>query len=166
MASLTGFYLATQSQRSSLLAENNPPADIHNASAGSMTIPVITNGKVDGYFLTKVSLVVEGKNVDPLEVPIEELLRDEMLTLLTGSRYSTLPETGNYDIAAFKTMVKDAMNKRLGAEAVLQVLVGQLDYLSKKDLAAINDPNAKGGKPVAIVDKNGRVANDRIPESK
>ncbi|MNF11835.1 hypothetical protein D3C80_2131450 [compost metagenome] len=49
---------------------------------------------------------------------------------------------------------------------IFQVLVEQLEYLSKADVARVaNAANEKQRQPVQIVDKNGQVANDEMPES-
>ena len=51
-------------------------------------------------------------------------------------------------------------------EVIFDVLVEQLEYLSKADVARIaKGANQPQQKPVAIVDKNGETAHDEIPEA-
>ncbi|MNF18523.1 hypothetical protein D3C80_2226520 [compost metagenome] len=48
---------------------------------------------------------------------------------------------------------------------ITEVLVEQLEYLTKDDVKRVaTGQNVPRQKPVAIVDKNGNVANDKLPE--
>ncbi|MCY1306419.1 hypothetical protein D9M70_562810 [compost metagenome] len=61
--------------------------------------------------------------------------------------------------------MKDGLNKKLGEEVITEVLVEQLEYLTKDDVKRVaNSQNVPRQKPVPIVDKNGHVAGDKLPE--
>ena len=91
-------------------------------------------------------------------------------TRLRNSRSGDGPEidvadTGTFDLPTFKTTVKDGLNKKLGEEVITEVLVEQLEYLTKDDVKRVaNSQNVPRQKPVPIVDKNGNVASDKLPE--
>ncbi len=129
-----------------------------------ITVPVIADGAVQGYFLTKLSFAVDKNKIKTLHVPLKESVTSELYNILVGQRLINVADTSNFDLANFKTKVKEGLNKDFEDEVIFEVLVEQLEYLSKSDLARLaNAANEPKQKPVAIVDKNGRTANDRLP---
>jgi hypothetical protein len=104
---------------------------------GELTsIPVIQDGAVKGYFLTRLSYVVDKVKMAAIHVPMEVMITDELYTTLVGDRVIDLGNRSSFDVAAFRQLIKEAVNKRLGQEVVFDVLIEQIDYLSKDDLRA------------------------------
>ena len=101
-----------------------------------ITFPVIANGAVEGYFLTKTSYIVDKTKMADITLPIPALITDELYTALVGDRVIRLKESHNFDLKAFKARIKTALNTRLGKDVVLDVIMEQVDYLSKKDIRA------------------------------
>lgn len=134
--------------------------------AGEMiTVPVIKDGGVQGYFLTKLSFSASKEGINNLHAPLRQMVTDELYDLLVGSRFIDVADTGTFDLPTFKSTIKDGLNKKLGGEVIAEVLVEQLEYLSKDDVKRIaNSQNVPKQKPVPIVDKNGNVASDKLPE--
>lgn len=129
-----------------------------------ITVPVITDGAVQGYFLTKLSFAVDKNKIKHLDVPLKETVTNALFDILVGKQLINVADRNSFDLATFKTAVKDGLNADMHDQVVFEVLVEQLEYLSKEDVARI----AKGAgqpqqKPVAIVDKNGQTAHDQIP---
>ncbi|MCJ8520830.1 hypothetical protein ABID21_003754 [Pseudorhizobium tarimense] len=100
----------------------------------SLTIPVISNGMVTGYFLGRFSFMMDKEKIKGAELPMTELTTDELFTLLVGDKMIDLGNPGAFDLETFRTRIKDDMNHRLGDDMVAEVLVEQLDYLSKEDI--------------------------------
>lgn len=129
-----------------------------------ITVPVITDGAVQGYFLTKLSFAVDKAKAKHLDVPLKEAVTSALFDILVGQKLINVADTSKFDFANFKTAVKDGLNKQFHDEVIYEVLVEQLDYLSKTDVARIaNTPNEKRQQPVSIIDKNGATASDRLP---
>jgi flagellar basal body-associated protein FliL len=131
-----------------------------------ITVPVITDGAVQGYFLTKLSFTVDKNKIKHLDVPLKESVTNALFDILVGKKLINVSDSNSFDLATFKTAIKEGLNKDLRDEMIFEVLVEQLEYLSKTDVARI----AKGGsapqqQPVAIVDKNGEIAHDEVPEA-
>lgn len=104
---------------------------------GELTsLPVIEGGSVKGYFLTRLSYVVDKVKVTSVHVPLDVIITDELYTTLVGDRMIDLENRSSFDVVAFREMIKEAVNKRLGQEVVFDVLIEQIDYLSKEDLRA------------------------------
>jgi hypothetical protein len=104
---------------------------------GELTsIPVIQDGAVKGYFLTRLSYVVDKVKMAAIHVPMDVMITDELYTTLVGDRIIDLGNRSSFDVGAFRQLIKEAVNKRLGQEVVFDVLIEQIDYLSKDDLRA------------------------------
>lgn len=100
----------------------------------SITIPVISDGAITGYFLSRVSFMMDKQKITGVKLPITEVTTDELFTLLIGNKMVDLSKPGAFDLEKFRSSIKDGMNKKLGDDLVAEVLVEQLDYLSKEDI--------------------------------
>ena len=105
-----------------------------------LSIPVIRGNAVQGYFLSRLVYTVDPKRAAAMSVPLDALLIDEVYTYLFSNPLIDFTQTDKLDIAAFKTGLKESINKRVGEELVHEVLLEQVDYLSKAD---IRDNTAK-----------------------
>ncbi len=131
-----------------------------------ITVPVITDGAVQGYFLTKLSFAVDKNKIKRLDVPLKETVTNALFDILVGRKLINVADNNSFDLANFKTAVKEGLNKDMHDEVIFDVLVEQLEYLSKADVARIaKGANQPQQKPVAIIDKNGETAHDEIPEA-
>ncbi|AUX75282.1 MULTISPECIES: hypothetical protein [Sinorhizobium] len=130
-----------------------------------ITVPVIEDGAVQGYFLAKLSFSATREGIKKLHAPLRQIVTDELYDMLVGSRFVDVADTGSFDLPSFKVAVKDGLNKKLGGEVITEVLVEQLEYLGKDDMnRAANGEDRPYKEPVAVVDRNGKVAADKIPE--
>jgi hypothetical protein len=123
-----------------------------------VTFPVIANGAVEGYFLTKTSYIVDKTKMADVTLPIPALLTDELFTALVGDKVIRVKENRGLDLKAFRTRIKDALNKRLGTDAVVDVIIEQVDYLSKEDIRKSQEQKTSL--------KNGgeRIVAEKVPE--
>jgi hypothetical protein len=115
------------------------------------TFPVIGDGHVEGYFLTRTSYIVDKTKMTTIGMPISVLLTDELYTALVGDKLIRVGENKNFDLQAFRERVKTALNKRLGADVVMDIVVEQVDYLSKEDIRtsmAQKQTTLSGGKKI------------------
>jgi flagellar basal body-associated protein FliL len=117
----------------------------------SITIPVISEGAISGYFLSRVSFMMDKEKIKGIKLPMTELTTDELFTLLIGNKMVDLSKPGAFELEKFRSTIKDDLNKRLGDGLVAEVLVEQLDYLSKEDIrnnASRGNKNPNPGKKI------------------
>lgn len=117
----------------------------------SITIPVISEGAISGYFLSRVSFMMDKEKIKGVKLPMTELTTDELFTLLIGNKMVDLSKPGAFELEKFRSTIKDDLNKRLGDGLVAEVLVEQLDYLSKEDIrnnASRGNKNPNPGKKI------------------
>lgn len=81
-------------------------------------------------------------------------------SLLIGNKTIDISHTQNFDVAAFRADLKKRMNERLGGDYVADVLIEQLDYLSKEETHGGESVGKRTVKPVKIVQD---AAKDKVP---
>ncbi|OCJ17705.1 hypothetical protein A6U87_01845 [Rhizobium sp. AC44/96] len=118
----------------------------------SITVPIVHDGAVSGYFLGKVSFMINKDLVKNASLPLTEMTTDELFTLLVGNKMVDVANMKAFDPQAFRDMIKKDLNQHLGGEYIEQVMLEQLDYLSKEDVkASETGQQKKTGKPVNVV---------------
>ena len=111
-------------------------------SGYTTTVPVIGEGGVSGYLLTKLAYKANKELAAKQVVPLPEMITDELYTLLVGKKMIDVGATGNFDLDAFRGVVKEGLNRRFGEEVIAEVYVEQIDYLTT---ASVEDPPQKKG---------------------
>lgn len=98
------------------------------------SVPVLQNGVINGYFIGRFVYTVEPEKLAKLSIPAETLIVDEVYTYLFSHPEIDFSKTGTLDIDALRTGIRDSINKRVGDTLIHEVLVEQVDYLSKADI--------------------------------
>lgn len=143
-------YLATAPEISD---EDARKAQLQLVRGETVTIPLIADGAVKGYFLGRMSFMMDKQKITGVDLPMTELMTDELFTLLVGNKMVDLGNTAAFDLEAFKASIKDDLNRRLGDTMIDEVLVEQLDYLAKENVrVADGAPGAASNTPVKIVE--------------
>lgn len=119
------------------------------------TFPVIQGGKVDGYFLTRTSYIADKTKLTEITLPVVPIITDELYTVLVGDRIIRIGDRRNFDLAGFKEKLKKTINHRLGSDVVMDVVIEQIDYISKDALQA--DPEKAG-------ESAKKIAHEKLPE--
>lgn len=109
------------------------------------TVPVIRDGAVRGYFLTRLSFTANTERAAKQVVPIGDAITDELYTLLVGERMVDIENLDGFDVEAFRTKIRDGLNTRFGEEVIDRVLVEQIDYIAK---AEVNSKPIRKGTPI------------------
>ena len=106
------------------------------------TIPVIGEGGVNGYLLTKLAYKANQELAAKQVVPLPQMITDELYTLLVGKKMIDVTSTDHFDLDAFRGVVKEGLNRRFGAEVIAEVYVEQIDYITT---ASVEDPAPRKG---------------------
>lgn len=99
-----------------------------------ISVPVVHDALVTGYFLTKLVYTVKPEIMAKLSVPADSMIIDEVYSYLFGSPEIDFTRTAELDLDRFRANVRDAINKRIGEELVHEVMVEQIEYLSKDEI--------------------------------
>jgi len=119
----------------------------------TITVPIIGNGAITGYFLGRVSYMMNKDTVKGMTLPLTEMTTDELFTLLMGNKMVDISKLKSFDPQAFRDAIKKGMNEKLGGDYVSEVILEQLEYLSKEEVKANSSgQQQKTGNPVKIID--------------
>jgi flagellar basal body-associated protein FliL len=121
-------------------------AALELVSGNVTTIPVIGEGGVSGYLMTKLSYTANKELAAKQVVPVAQVITDELYTLLVGKKMIDIESAGSFDLDAFRATVKEGLNKRFGDEVIAEVFIEQIDYITS---AAVKDPAPKVGVTIA-----------------
>ena len=69
-----------------------------------------------------------------LTLPPHVLITDELYSLMVGNPVIGFTDMGTFDADAFRTTVRDRMNERLGKEVFHEVLIKQMEFLTKLEI--------------------------------
>jgi hypothetical protein len=103
-------------------------------SSDIISVPLIRDSAVKGYFLTKLVYTVEPAEMAKLSVPASALMTDEVYTYLYSNPQVDFTKAASMDLDAFRKDIRDRINARIGAEIVHDVLIDQVNFLTKDEI--------------------------------
>jgi hypothetical protein len=123
-------------------SEAAPPGEKPPALLGGLdyvktdviSVPVLRDNEISGYFLGRFVYTIEPEDLAKLSVPAQTLITDEVYSHLFGNPRVDFTRIKTLDLDAFRASVRDAINKRIGEEIVQEVLIEQLDFLTKSEI--------------------------------
>lgn len=156
---LAAVYFSVQVTNKEESTEPEPPmfGGLETIRGEVTSIPVISSGAVQGYFLTRLSYTLDPLKAEKLTIPVEELITDALYTALVGEPVIDFPDIERFDLEVFKAHIRDSLNQRVGEELFHDVIVEQIDFLSKEDIRSNvqqgrslkNDPSVDRVEPQA-----------------
>ncbi|WP_315925421.1 hypothetical protein [Mesorhizobium sp. SP-1A] len=103
-------------------------------STNMISVPVIRDSAVQGYFLSKLVYTVEPAEAAKLSVPAPALITDEVYSYLYDNPQIDFTQTATLDLDGFRNGLRDAINRRIGTQLVHDVLIDQVSYLSQDEI--------------------------------
>jgi hypothetical protein len=136
-ATLGSVYFAFNSARPHAAEEKPEPGlmgGLDYVGVPLLSIPVMVKSEVIGYFLAKLVYTIEPEKQKKLILPAEVLLTDEFYSHLYGNPQIDFTKRETLDLDALRAGLRDAVNARVGEDLVQEVLITQVDFLSKQDI--------------------------------
>lgn len=99
-----------------------------------VSVPVLRNRAIEGYFLGRFVYTAEPKMLAKLTVPADALIVDEVYSYLFGNPQVDFTKVETVDMDAFRSGIRDAINKRVGEKIIHDVLIEQVDFLTKAEI--------------------------------
>ena len=94
-------------------------------------VPLVKNGKLEGYLLSEWVFTIDTRVKDALSVPPEFVLREEAFRTIYGEVSVDFDDLDRTDLKALAESIRGAVNARLGSEAIEEVLVQKFDYVER-----------------------------------
>lgn len=129
-------YYSFQSAHSKVSNEPAPPylGGLDYVKTDVISVPVMSRGEVHGYFLARLVYTVKPEELKKLSIPAAPLISDQVYTYLYANPQIDFSKKDNLDLDAFRASLRDGLNQRLGTDLVHDVIVEQIDFLSKEDI--------------------------------
>ena len=137
---------AARTQGEEAQAEPTLLGGLDYVSVEMVSVPLLKQGTVHGYFLAKLVYTIEPEKKAKLVLPADKLLLDQLYTYLYANPQIDFTKKASLDLDAFRSGIRDAVNAHVGDKLVHEVLIEQLDYLTKED---IRDNTARRRKVIA-----------------
>lgn len=99
-----------------------------------ISVPIVRNSRIDGYFLARLVYVVDPAKLKLLTVPAEAILVDEVYSFLYSNPQLDFSANDTLDLELFRTGIRDAINARVEDKLIDDILVEQIDFLSKEEI--------------------------------
>lgn len=121
-----------------------------------LSVPVVRRSEIQGYFLARLVYTVDPAQRAKMSVPAEALIVDQVYSYLYGNPQIDFSQEKALDLDAFRHGIRDSINARIGNPVIHDVLVEQLDFLSKDEIrdntirrkaGVTAEPAAAGGHP-------------------
>ena len=101
---------------------------------GIISVPLFRDGRVYGYFLARLVYTIEPERLKLLTLPAEALVIDQVYAYLYANPDIDFHDKENLDLTRIKDGIRDSINGRVGEKLVHDVLIEQIDFLSKTDI--------------------------------
>ncbi|AZO73986.1 MAG: hypothetical protein E5V92_23590 [Mesorhizobium sp.] len=99
-----------------------------------ISVPLVRDSKIDGYFLTKLVYTVEPDQMKKLSIPAPAIITDQVYSYLYSNPQIDFTKKETIDLDAFRKAIRDTVNARVGVELVHDVLIDQVNFLSKDEI--------------------------------
>jgi hypothetical protein len=135
IVTLGAVYVSIQMAMTPAAAPTDKKAVVEEFVKGEpINVPVIGDKGITGYFITKISYMMDKEKDKDLSIPLPALTTDTLFTLLVGNKMVDMSKPRAFNLEGFRGEIKKDMNERLGGEYVGSVIIEQLDFLSKDEI--------------------------------
>jgi hypothetical protein len=130
-------------------AADQPPkpllGGLDYVSTNMISVPLVRDAQVKGYFLTKLVYTVEPAARARLSVPAEALITDQVYSYLYANPQIDPAKETPIDLDAFRKNIRDSINARIGTKLVDDVMIDQINFLTADEIRdnAIRRRNAR-----------------------
>lgn len=119
-------------------SEDAAPADflggLDYVRGDVVSVPVLGDEKVKGYFLARLVFTAEPEKLKQLSIEPQMLITDALYSHLMGNEGIDFSKVESFDLVAFRNGIRDAVNERIGEKVFHDIIIEQVDYLSKDEI--------------------------------
>ena len=99
-----------------------------------INIPMIADGKVQGYVVAVLVFTADAKLMHTLPVPPSPFVVDEAFRQIYADPALDFRKLAKYDITKRLAEVRAKVNERLGGDVVKDVLVDEINFVAKREV--------------------------------
>lgn len=105
----------------------------------TISVPMLITGQVYGYVVARFEFTAETEKLAASAATPESLVADEAFKLIYSRSAEDIRTAQKHDLQALTKSIADGVNQRLGSDLIKEVLIESWSYLSKEDLAKLNE---------------------------
>lgn len=110
-----------------------------------LTVPVISEGAIQGYVIAQFAFVMDSKLLKRMTVQPEVFLLDEAYGAIYTGGMIDFRNPAKRDLQTLAKSIAEKVNKRLGGKYVEDVLIQELNFVSKEDARSGPAPSRDRG---------------------
>jgi len=99
-----------------------------------LSVPVIRDGAVTGYVVTRIVYAIDTSTQKKLGVAPDPFIADETFRTVYGAAPVNVQKPEEYDLEALATAIRKNVNARLRGDVVRDVLIQQFDFVDRSQL--------------------------------
>jgi hypothetical protein len=103
-----------------------------------ISVPVVGDGGIHGYVMAQFTFTVDAKTMNRMSVKPDVFLLDEAFKAIYGAQNVDFRTFQKSDLPGLAKQISDNVNKRLGLALVDDVLIQELNYISKDNVRGGN----------------------------
>jgi len=101
-----------------------------------ISVPVISEGTVHGYVMAQFVFTIDGRTMKRLTVKPDVFLIDEAFNALYAEETLDFRSIKKHDLPKLSKRIAEGVNKRFGLPLIEDVLIQELNYISKDSARA------------------------------
>ena len=123
------YFASLQAGGAAAPAEESYLKGVDYVKTRQITVPRISDGRIQGYVLARFVFTVDAQAVRQLAVPPEVFVVDEAFRAIYGDDRIDFANLQKLDLSSLTQMITDRVNERVQPNLVEETLVEQFDYV-------------------------------------
>jgi len=115
-------------------ATEQPAHPVEFKKTREFTIPKIAEGSIQGYIIIQLTYSLDTELLKSNDAPAEAFLLDEAFRMIYSDDSIDFNNLKRYDLGKFAKGLVQAVNARMSAAVVKDVLIQEFNYMSKADM--------------------------------
>lgn len=132
---MAGIKVSSQPKTAATAEETAPTIDYDRTDV--MSVPILADGKVNGYIISQLVYTIDSKVKNKLTVPLGLFINDEVFNVFFGS-YSDTKHIERVKFADVKQKIIDGVNQRFPEPVIKDIMVEQFNYIPADQVRDMN----------------------------
>ncbi|MGQ7792550.1 hypothetical protein ACUN0C_09095 [Faunimonas sp. B44] len=115
-------------------AGGSPLAGVSLEKTRAISVPMIADGRIQGYVVAQFAVTVDSEKGGRLPVPTQAFVIDEAFRAIYSDPTFDFRNLARYDLAALTRSIAAKVNARLADEVVREILVEEFNFVPKSEV--------------------------------
>jgi len=126
--------LSWQTARPTATEAHKVHGGVETVRTRMISVPVIADGALQGYVMAQFAVTVDGAVAKGMSVKPDLYIQDEAFKTIYAEEAIDFRQIKRQDLAGLSKKIAENVNKRLGSHVVADVLIQELNYLTKESV--------------------------------